>query len=483
WTRTFTSALSASTATYTITVSGAPDGLDITVSPASLTLAPGATQTVTFTANASGLQSGKWEYARIDLITSDSGDDGKPIPAMHLPVAIEPQIPPTTMTVSPANLDIDIAQNDSLSKILHIGNTGAADLYWSVVSGGQSPPITLWTRADHGTANNGAASSLYPDIGEWYYSAAQFELPSTATITGIVANGYATYLTTFNPALLNATAVSFEWYIYADNNGVPAGAPHDGLNDYLWHYSAARGAAGVAADDRFGEAGVVRNDIRLDLSAAGLPPIKLEAGNYWLIVAPLFHGSYNANAPVWWWLWSDAETPSAMTTDGSGWQSANASFPDTLAFTLTGTLGCAGGTFGGIAIGEPTGMLPGATSVDVPVTFDAAEAGAGTYSGLLCVAGNDPDQPLVRIPLSASVTAAPNEDDDNAGSGDGDGGSSGSNAPPPASPGDNSSPAPGNNANPPAAIHSTSGGGALGLLGLSILAWVCGFRQHEEMHR
>ncbi|MCA9940455.1 MAG: hypothetical protein KC418_17575, partial [Anaerolineales bacterium] len=56
-----------------------------------------------------------------------------------------------------------------------------------------------------------------------------------------------------------------------------------------------------------------------------------------------------------------------------------------------------------VSVNPTSGMtMPGNTSV-VDVTFDSTGLGAGTYNGNLCVNSNDPDTPLVIVPVSLEV--------------------------------------------------------------------------------
>ncbi len=77
WQRTFTS-VAAVSATYTAVVD-APAGMTVTVTPSSFTIAPGASQTVTFTADVTGLTSGTWAFATVYFETSDSHPAGAPV--------------------------------------------------------------------------------------------------------------------------------------------------------------------------------------------------------------------------------------------------------------------------------------------------------------------------------------------------------------------------------------------------------------------
>src|SRR3954469_12687748 len=80
WTRTVRSTQSVSTS-WSVSVTK-PKGMTLTVSPSRFTLAPGASKTLTITADVSRLAVGQWDEAEIRL----SG--GNSVPVAHLPVEI-----------------------------------------------------------------------------------------------------------------------------------------------------------------------------------------------------------------------------------------------------------------------------------------------------------------------------------------------------------------------------------------------------------
>jgi subtilisin family serine protease len=80
WTRTVTNAL-ASTARWSVSTTK-PKGMTLTVSPSSFTLAPGQSQTLTITADASKLGVGQWVAAEVRLAAGSS------TPALHWPVEV-----------------------------------------------------------------------------------------------------------------------------------------------------------------------------------------------------------------------------------------------------------------------------------------------------------------------------------------------------------------------------------------------------------
>jgi hypothetical protein len=72
-----------------------PAGFTVTVSPAEFTLAPGATQTLTIDADATGAAVGAWLFAQVVLTAADDA-----APAAHLPVAVhrvDRRLPPAVI--------------------------------------------------------------------------------------------------------------------------------------------------------------------------------------------------------------------------------------------------------------------------------------------------------------------------------------------------------------------------------------------------
>jgi len=84
WTRTFKSVAGVS-ATYTV---DAPTWM--TVTPSNFTIASGATQEVTFTADVSTLTPDEWQFITISFDTDDVHSVGKPISDITIPAAILP---------------------------------------------------------------------------------------------------------------------------------------------------------------------------------------------------------------------------------------------------------------------------------------------------------------------------------------------------------------------------------------------------------
>ncbi|MGH2536739.1 MAG: DUF7507 domain-containing protein, partial [Candidatus Promineifilaceae bacterium] len=71
------------------------------------------------------------------------------------------------------------------------------------------------------------------------------------------------------------------------------------------------------------------------------------------------------------------------------------------------TGGCQVGEIPWLSAAPISGTVPPAGSTDVAVTFDSAGLALGVYTGALCVNSNDPDEPLVTVPVSLTVSEEP----------------------------------------------------------------------------
>ncbi|MBS42436.1 MAG: hypothetical protein CMH83_04565 [Nocardioides sp.] len=97
WTRTVT-ATSTGAGTWTAAGSAVTDGIDVSVSPESFTLAEGETAEITVTADVSGQAVDAYQFGSVVLTPPDGSD----APAAHLPVAAMP-----SNGAVPASIDVD----------------------------------------------------------------------------------------------------------------------------------------------------------------------------------------------------------------------------------------------------------------------------------------------------------------------------------------------------------------------------------------
>lgn len=93
WTRTLDNALSTK-ATWDIAAS-APDGMDLSVKPRKLSLAPGESADITVTADVSGMPAGSWQFAGVTLTETKAA-----APPVRLPVTVLPGGSPAPVDIT-----------------------------------------------------------------------------------------------------------------------------------------------------------------------------------------------------------------------------------------------------------------------------------------------------------------------------------------------------------------------------------------------
>ena len=84
--------------------------------------------------------------------------------------------------------------------------------------------------------------------------------------------------------------------------------------------------------------------------------------------------------------------------------------PNTFIFAFAGVGGtpiCESGDIPWASVSPASGTTPPALTTTVDVAFDSTGLGEGSYTGNLCVASNDPDEPLVVVPVELTVESGP----------------------------------------------------------------------------
>lgn len=135
WTRELTS-VSSDPVTYAAALD-LPDGFTGTVTPATFTLEPGTTQTLTVALDVSTVTGGDWEFGSLELTAA-----GAEVADVHLPVVVVPAEP--ELVVAPAELASTQGVDDQVPSELAINNAGGAQLEWSVRTTGPSCKLPGW---------------------------------------------------------------------------------------------------------------------------------------------------------------------------------------------------------------------------------------------------------------------------------------------------------------------------------------------------
>src|SRR5690606_10154296 len=138
WDRTVRS-VADTTATYTAVVDS-PTDMEVTVTPSSFTIAPGATVDFTVEVDATGLPEGDWAFADVRFVTTGSHANGQSISSVHDPIGVlaAPAQDGQAITVDPEELASTQGPDQQVTRTPTIGNAGGSDLTWSVFENGPS---------------------------------------------------------------------------------------------------------------------------------------------------------------------------------------------------------------------------------------------------------------------------------------------------------------------------------------------------------
>jgi hypothetical protein len=350
------------------------------------------------------------------------------------------------ISVEPASLSAELCPDSQDTQTLRICNVGTEPLYWSLSevpaertwSGSMqfvpvkatrgaagnpgisasaqtgfqvapeapaNPAAVLWDQPPSSVNQNAYIDQEFPDYPEYSsFLADDFVNADTWKIGDIFipGNGWNGF-----SSLLNADSLT--WQIYADDGGMPDGDPSGGGNPPLWTLTLAPTDPQVTIST--GRGGMP-SDTTLDLAV----PMLVPAGHWWLVFYPtMFFGtggqfgrepSDTTNFYVGQFI-----NPGGGFGYGTAWQAWTVIGPtqQDIAFRLEGPV-CCGPGIPWLSEDPTTGTaLPGECA-DVAVTFDSAGLAPGDYSGSLVADSNDPDEPMVEVPVQLTVVACGNNE-------------------------------------------------------------------------
>ena len=309
---------------------------------------------------------------------------------------------PQQLMVQPEQLVAHQVPGNSLTQTISLYNSSDSIINWdlaaiitdtgSIVTTTNTAVGPLWQQPAAGEA--GRIASYSNDVNSGLYQAAAFSLPAYTEIDTIQVEGFS-----LGDGLDLATA--FSWYIYADAAGQPAGQPEDGLNLAVWQHTA------VAPLTNSAGLTMTNDGLTLHLADAGLAPLGLENGRYWLL-AFAHIDNYGPNNL---WAWQDAATPGGLqiAPDNlnnlpAGWQTT----PTSRAFALMGRVNCASQTDGDwLLTNVSSGQLMPQSQTDLTVTFGTMGLAAGTYQGHLCLSSDHDSTPFRFVALTHHALNGP----------------------------------------------------------------------------
>lgn len=331
--------------------------------------------------------------------------------------------------VAPTSLSASQAADITTSQTLTIGNTGESDLNWSITEAMSSAQAIA--KAAVPLANRQHASARLgeprPAVSSGYRSASAaaptgldvlYDQYDNDTGIGLVSQDFETANDGFDNQGADdfVVPVGATWSVtqvdvagaYFNGTG-----PADSFNVYF--YADAGGLPGALVTSQTALA--YTNDASAAIALA--TPVILTAGTYWVSVQARLDFTPNGE---WGWEARSVQSngPAAWQNPADGFGTGCATWGDLqtclgngpdFVFRLHGSMGspsaCSSPSdIPWVSVTPTSGTTAAGSSSDVTVTFDSAGLAPDTYSGVLCVASNDPVTALIEIPVSLEVTAA-----------------------------------------------------------------------------
>jgi hypothetical protein len=308
---------------------------NMTVAPATFTIAQGNSVTLTIKVNSAGLSAEDgFRFGEVILSPPGTAPVVSLSPGLHLPVAVA--VPPPQVTPAANAVNIALAGKPTGSATLALSNPGIGTMLFAPQTGGTAPFVWLdQVSGDY----YGQYSTHFTGLGSGdsdFYVADDFTISGNGGIdlSSIVAPGFTP---THSLASFGA-GLPLHWRIYADSQGLPSSDPDSG-GVAAWSYDATAGSPGVD---------VTNGTISLDLVAAH-QATALAAGRYWLVVYPDLPCNDRGNGCSEGWAWLNSWQGSGAVWAGiapqvggaSNWSNqSNDSAGLGLALTLTTTANC-----------------------------------------------------------------------------------------------------------------------------------------------
>ena len=357
-------------------------GLSGTVSPASFSVAPGATVDLTITIDSSTIPlDGAYRHGWVELrrVGGSASDE------LNLPISVS--VPPPVLGLSPAAQSLTIPAGTTSAVNVTLRNDGGFPLAFEAVRTG-SGTVQVANTSSTGVAS-GFRSTTYTDPAtagsQGQYAAEDLVLGTPTRIRSIQVDGFVVSGTALATAAVNLT-----WGIYPDAGGLPAGNPQTNPAAALWTYTATPTAPGVTT--------VGSATIGLDLLAAG-QNVQLPAGRYWIVV-----NTRSTFANRYAWYGSNAVNGDSgfasltVATNGNGNWVANPSFPG-LTLRVRGDVDCSAAWVGAASPGVGDVARSETRLVNVPL----GALPLGTYTGAACFTTNDPQIPRAASTINLTV--------------------------------------------------------------------------------
>lgn len=399
WTRTVSSTL-ATAESWTASVEAAP-GMTLMVTPNNFTLPAFATQTITVSADVTGLPLGEWVFGQVTLTPTTPS-----VPAAHFPVAVAPYASPTApvISVDPASMETQQHADLVMTHPLTISNTGADPLDWEIYEDagflGWAPQQADW----FDDFDSYATGSQMHGQGGWKgwennpaYGALTTDLVARSTPNSVEIvdasdlvheySGYTAGFWTYTAWQYVPSDFSGESYFLLLNQYDDVGATNNWSTQV--HF---RADTDLVIADGVGSGStlpLVRDrwvEIRVEIN------LNNDSQQFYYDGQLLFEGS-----------WTDGMSGDGILNIGAVDLYANGAsavyYDDLSLVEVCDQVS----DMPWLAVSPENGTTDGGGSSILDVAFDSAGLGPDRYSGNLCVTSNDTDNPLVVVPVAMTV--------------------------------------------------------------------------------
>ncbi|AXJ02340.1 Por secretion system C-terminal sorting domain-containing protein [Cyclonatronum proteinivorum] len=252
----------------------------------------------------------------------------------------------------------------------------------------------------------GIISSRFANTGTGVYSSDDFFIQGAAMIERISVVGFS-----LSGLRIDQIASGFEFYIYNDADGQPAGSPDAGGEEPVFVFSGDFTTPGIFIEDlNEDELGARVSRVGLDIAEATGERLPLGDGRYWLVVAVQVD-DFGSSAGLWFQFVSPQGEDDALLIDAidffeggfTNWSSlldAGILLPGeaNLNFLLEGVME-------NFLSANPTqGVIAPDASMEITLMVDATGLEPGSYTVSLRISTNSPLTPLAEIPVTLTVT-------------------------------------------------------------------------------
>ena len=426
WTRTVTSTASAN-ATYTAAYD-VPAGMTLVVTPATFTIAPGADQELTITANVTGLPYDEAAFANVWLGTDD------PLPDLKLPVVVVPRAEMPILTLDPAEISTLQVPGSTNTETLTIGNVGGADLIWNV----EEAPGPAYLFDPFSDSSSTTQTEISQRDGSPVISAAgaHTSVAAVSPDNAINANLVLTvddgtaenniglggtwefiYLNRFTPDPSTFPLTLNEIHVYFETDG--EAWVGDAISLVVYENTSGNADPAVGSNLLYQQAATVTALDAWNVYTLDTPVVLNGPGDVLIGVVYLEYPGASWPAAIdqsgsqqrsWIGWWLDSPPPATPTLPPTEVWALVDSLDPTLAgnWMIRGLASYVGpcdnpADVSWLSLDPTSGTVVPEGSGEVTVTTDATGLEIGTYNANLCFYSNDPQAPLTVVPVAMEV--------------------------------------------------------------------------------